>query len=190
MLHEWTFTALTPAVQWESAFLALLKQNLDFKRCQLCLVRLQNSVSRADRAYETIQQNNGNANMRKWKKKTKKPQALIIRQMIQISKRCTISDSNYFVKKKLKLFSVIIILVRVSVFQEYIHLDPGLINIYLSRVLLTAIVSLNSLKGTKHGSLHYALCLHNQALGINNSEIGQPFPTFDVHTCTKENRHL
>lgn len=97
--------------------------------------------------------------------------------MIWISEIGLAPDSNCSVKKKKttqqpKPPSVIIISARVFVFQEYIHLDLGLINIYLPGVLLTAIVSLNSLKGTKHGSLHYALCLHNQALGINNSESG------------------
>lgn len=105
----------------------------------------------------------------------KNPQALLIRKMIWISEIGLVPDSNCFAKKgnppPPPLF-VIIISARVFVFQEHIHLDPGLINICLSKVLLTVIVSLNSLKGTKHGSLHYALCLHNQALGINNSESG------------------
>lgn len=109
--------------------------------------------------------------------------------MIWISETGLVPDTNSFVKKGKTLF-VIVISAKVFVFQEYIHSDPGFINIYLSSVLLTAIVSLNSLKGTKHGCLHYALCLHNQALGINNSENGWPSLMFDVHICTKENRHL
>lgn len=102
----------------------------------------------------------------------KKPQALLIGKMIWICEIGLVPDTNSSVKKRKKTLFVIVISTKVFVFQEYIHPDPGFINIYLSSILLTAIVSLNSLKGTKHGCLHYALCLHNQALGINNSENG------------------
>lgn len=49
MLHGCTFAVLSPAVQLESAFLALLSQNPNFKRYWLCLVKPENSVSWSER---------------------------------------------------------------------------------------------------------------------------------------------
>lgn len=65
MLHGRTFSGLPPAVQLESAFLALLNQNPGFKRYRSCLVKPEISVSQADRTQKIIQKNNMKANMRK-----------------------------------------------------------------------------------------------------------------------------
>lgn len=54
MILGCTLSVLSPAVQMESAFLALLNQNPSFKGFWLCLVKPGISVSQADRTYNII----------------------------------------------------------------------------------------------------------------------------------------